>query len=218
MDIDRLLKSASFFYSLATESLPKNSKDLKTILSNLEKLDTFKARKKYASNNLKKLSSGSSRAVYLTNNDTVIKLAKNTRGYAQNKAEATAKIKSNRLNKIINKAKDYLWIESPFLKKITENKFKKMTNLDFKEFGDSLRYGLRNISGNLDKDKPKSFEDVSKTSFYKEIKEICNSLNLLPGDLAKLSSWCELDNEPIIIDFGLTKEIFSDYYESSTSS
>ncbi len=64
MDTNKLLRFANMFYSLAAaEELPPNSDDLKTVLSNVEKLETYAARKKYAEANLKHLSSGSSRIV-----------------------------------------------------------------------------------------------------------------------------------------------------------
>jgi len=67
MKLDKLLRFATMFCSLAAEEeQPPNAEDTKTILSNLEKLETYAARKKYAEENLEHLSSGSSRIVYLT--------------------------------------------------------------------------------------------------------------------------------------------------------
>lgn len=218
MNVNRLLRFATFFHSLAEkEELPENSKDLSTVLKNLEKLDTYNARKKYAEANLKHLSSGSSRIVYESKDGTIVKLAKNDKGIAQNKAEANPKMKSKYLNEIIKHAKNYSWIETHYLDKITVKDFKKMTGLDFEDFGQSIRYGLRNVSGNIDKEKPKNFNEVSKSEIYKELKEIGNKFHLMPGDLARISSWGAKDKHPILIDAGLTKEVFEDFYESDSS-
>lgn len=215
MNANKLLRFANLFYALAAkEKLPEDSKDLSTILKNIEKLETYQARKKYAENNLKHLSSGSSRIVYQTSNKTIIKLAKNDKGVAQNKAEANPKMKSKYLNEIINHADNYSWIETHYLKKISHKEFKKMTDLDFEEFGQCIRYGLRNVSGNIDKKKPKEFEEISKSDIYKELHEIGNKFYLMPGDLAKISSWGSKDKHPVLIDAGLTKEVFEDFYES----
>ena len=103
MNIDEILKLAQEFESFAAlekEELPENSKDLKVVLKNLQKLKTYNARKKYAEKNLKHLSSGSSRLVYLTSNGTILKLAKNDRGIAQNKVESNSKMKSKYINKL----------------------------------------------------------------------------------------------------------------------
>ena len=103
MNIDKLLRCASRFYRMAVskEELPKDSDDLRTVLDNLEKLETFRSRKKYAERNLKHFSSGSSRIVYLTDDGTIVKLAKNEKGLAQNKVESNPKMKSKFLNTAI---------------------------------------------------------------------------------------------------------------------
>lgn len=218
MNANKLLRFANMFYSLAAgEELPPDSDDLKTVLSNIEKLETYNARKNYAERNLKHLSSGSSRIVYLTPGKTIVKLAKNDKGIAQNKAEANPKMKSKYLNEIIGCAKNYSWCETYYLDKITEKEFEEMTDLKFNDFGDSIRYGLRNVSGNTDKEKPENFDEVSKSDIYKELKDIGEKFKLLPGDMARISSWGTKDGRPILIDAGLTRDIFDEFYEDSSS-
>lgn len=217
MRYNQLASFADIFYSLATkEKLPDNSKDLKIILKNIENLETYSARTKYAEKNLKRLSSGSSRIVYLTPEKTVVKMAKNDRGIAQNKAESNPKMKSKYINSIISKAKNNSWIETHFLDKITEKEFEKMTKLKFEDFGDAIRYGLKDVSGNSNK-KPAKFEQVSKSDIYKNLINIGEKFKLMGGDLARISSWGCKDNHPIILDSGLTKEVFDDFYEDSSS-
>jgi hypothetical protein len=217
MNINKLLRFASMFESLAAaekEELPENSKDLKTILKNLEKLETYHARKRYAEKNLKHLSSGSSRIVYLTPEKTILKLAKNDKGIAQNKAESNPKMKSKYLNKILGHAKNHAWIETSYLKKITEKQFEKMTGLDFDDFGEGIRYGLRDVSSNKEMKEPENFDEVSESEIYKEMKDIGKRFKLMPGDLARISSWGTKDDRPVLIDAGLTKEVFEEFYES----
>jgi len=219
MHPNKLLRFATLFYSMAVgEELPPNSDNLKTVLSNLEQMETYAARKKYAEANLKHLSSGSSRIVYLTPGKTIVKLAKNDKGIAQNEAEANPEMKSRHLNKILNSAKNHAWIEVPYLEKITEKKFKEMTDLEFDDFGEAIRYGLRDVSGNTGKEKPEHFKEVSESGIYKEVRDIGEKFKLMPGDLARISSWGEKDGCPILIDAGLTKDVFADFYEDSGSS
>jgi hypothetical protein len=216
MNYDDLLKLSHSFCSLATsEKLPADSKDIKVVLKNLEELETYQARKKYAEKNLKHLSSGSSRIVYLTPAKTVLKLAKNDRGLAQNKAEANPKMRSKYLNKILGHAKNDSWIEVDYLDKITTKDFEKMTGLDFDDFGESLRYGLKSVSENSDKEKPDGFEKIEKSKIYKDMKDLGKKWKLMPGDLARISSWGTKDGKPILIDAGLTKDVFEEFYESS---
>jgi hypothetical protein len=113
MNVNKLLRFSKMFYALATsEEIPADSKDLKTVLKNIEHLETYQARKTYAEKNLEHLSSGSSRIVYLTPNKTIIKMAKNDKGIAQNKAEANPEMKASFLNKILSHAGNYAWIET----------------------------------------------------------------------------------------------------------
>jgi len=218
MKPNKLLRFANIFYSLAAaEELPADSDDLKTILKNLESLETYKARKDYAEKNLERLSSGSSRLVYLTPEKTVLKLAKNDKGLAQNKAEANPKMKSKYLNKVLGCAKNYSWMETQYLDKINEKEFEEMTGLKFEDFDEAISYGLQNVSGNTGKEKPENFDEVSKSDIYKELKGIGQQFKLMPGDMGRISSWGVKDGNPILIDAGLTKDVFEDFYEDSSS-
>lgn len=218
MNPNKLLRFANMFYSLAAgEELPSDSDDLKVVLSNIEDLETYNARKNYAERNLKHLSSGSSRIVYLTPSKTIVKLAKNDKGIAQNKAEANPKMKSKYLNKVISCSKNYSWLETHYLDKITEKEFEDMTGLKFDDFGDSLRFGLKNVSNNKDTEKPDNFDKVTKSDIYKEIQSIGDKFKLLPGDIARISSWGTKDGRPVLIDAGLTRDIYDEFYEESTS-
>ena len=102
---------------------------------------------------------------------------------------------------------------------MNEKKFKDLTKIDFKEFGDSLRYVLKDISSNPDFKKPKFFDKIKENSFFKEISKLGKKLELMPGDLAKISSW-GINNSgnssnsfPILIDSGLTKDIYNAFYD-----
>jgi hypothetical protein len=208
---------ASLFYALAdAEELPPDSKELDTVLSNVEDLESYAAKKRYAERNLEHLSSGSSRVVYLTSKNTVIKLAKNDKGIAQNKVEANPKMKSKYLNDVLRHAKDYSWIETHFLDKITEKTFRELTDLNFKDFGDAISYGLRKVSDD-DEEKPESFDEVSKSDIYREMERIGKEFHLLPGDLSRISSWGHKGKTPILIDAGLNRKIFDTYYDDSSS-
>lgn len=219
MHPNKLLRFANMFYSLATsEGLPSNSNDLGTVLKNLERLETYSARKKYAEKNLKHLSSGSSRIVYLTPSKTIIKLAKNDKGIAQNKAEANPKMKSKFLNEIIKHADNYAWIETHYLEKITVKQFREMTGLDFDDFGEAVRFGLKDVSGNTGLTKSKNFDKIQKSEIYKEMRRIGERFKLMPGDLARISSWGTKGEHPVLIDAGLTADVFADFYEDDSKS
>jgi hypothetical protein len=219
MHVNKLLRFATTFHSLAAgEKLPPDSKDLSTVLKNLAALETYTARKDYAEKNLEHLSSGSSRIVYLTPKKTIIKMAKNDRGLAQNRAEENAsKVDSKYLNKVLSRAPNDAWIEVSYLQKITEKDFKNMTDIDFKDFGEAIRFSLKKISGNIDTEKPENYSKVSGTSFFKEIEMIGKKLDLMPGDIARISSFGKKDNHPVLLDVGLTSTVFAEFYEDSST-
>lgn len=219
MHPNKLIRFANLFYSLAAEEeLPPDSKEIGKIMGNLAKLETYSARKRYAEKNLEHLSSGSSRIVYLTPDKKILKLAKNDKGIAQNRAEANPKMKSKFLNEVIKHADNYSWIETHYLDKITGSQFEKMTSIPFSDFDEAIRFGLKDVSGNSDITKSKNFAQVEKSEIYKEMKRIGEQFKLMPGDLARISSWGTKDDRPILIDAGLTADVFADFYEDSSSS
>jgi len=220
MKPDTLIKLANTFYVLAaTEKLPENSKDLSTILKNIEKLETYQARTKYAEKNLKHLSSGSARITYVTPNKTVIKMAKNDRGIAQNEAEKkNLSFKCKYLNDVLKCASNFAWIETDYLDKITEKEFEKMTGIDFDDFGEAIRYGLKHVASHSQMKKPKNFDKVSKSDIYKQMQKVADKCDMMPGDIARISSWGTKKGHPVLIDAGLTKKIFDEFYVGSESS
>lgn len=219
MRMKNITKLADLFYSLAMdkEKLPENSKNKKTVLSNIDNLENFKSRIDYAEKNFKHLSSGSSRVVFLTKDNTVIKLAKNEKGLAQNKAESNPKMKSKFLNKVLSKSKNDYWIEVNFLDKITEKEFEKLSDMTFEDFSKCISYALKKIDESKNK-KPKNYDKIEKTDLFKEMKRLGNIFKLLPGDISRISSWGVKDKTPTLIDAGLTRSIYDKYYDSSSSS
>ena len=144
----------------------------------------------------------------MTPSKTVIKLAKNDKGIAQNKAEANPQMKSKFLNEIIGHAGNYAWIETHYLDKITGKEFEEMVGFPFAEFDEAIRFGLKNVSENTDLKKPKNFDEVAESGIYKEMKRIGEKFKLMPGDVARISSWGTKDGRPVLIDAGLTGRCF----------
>lgn len=213
MKLNKLLRLTNLYYVLAeAEELPADSKDLSTILKNIEGLETYNARKKYAERNLEHLSSGSSRIVYLTPDKTVIKLAKNDKGIAQNEVEDNPEMTSKYLNKILRHAKDHSWLETHFLDKITEKEFEELTNVNFKDFGEAISYELKKVSDGSEK-KPKDLDKLSKADIFTEVAKIGKKFHLLPGDLSRISSWGRKGKHPVLIDSGLSRAVYDEFYE-----
>jgi hypothetical protein len=212
MNLKIVARAAQLFYALATEKAP-----LETVLKQLSTLETFKDRVDYAEEHLEHLSSGSSRVIYRLPDGRVLKLAKNERGRAQNKAEGNPKMKSKFINETLKMDPEGQWKISPYLEKITEKEFEKMTGIPFKDFGEAIRYGLREVSGNEDNPKPDNFSEIEKLELYQELVKLGRRFSLLGGDLARISSWGQKDNHPVALDAGLTKDIYDEFYEDTGS-
>lgn len=203
-----------FFLTAAkSEKLPPKSEDFNTILSNLSKLDTYKARVDYAEECLEHLSSGSSRVIYKMD-DNVLKLGKNDRGVAQNKVEANPKMKSKYINPTSKADKDGVWKISPYLDKITEKEFEELVGFSFKDFGEVLAHETRDKDDTSSKPKIKDYEKIAKSDIVKELKRLCNDFDLLSGDLVRISSWGVKDKTPTLLDSGLNDEVFDQYYDT----
>ena len=200
-----LIRRAELFFKLATA---ENSAE---ILKALNSFETFKDRVDFAEEKMTHLSSGSSRVIYVMPDDTVLKLAKNERGVAQNKVEANPKIKSKYINKTLKSDKDGLWKTSPYLDKITEKEFEELTGINFKDFGEAIEYGLKDVAEDKIK-KPENISEIENNDLYKELVSIGKKFKLMAGDISRISSWGRLDDHPCLLDAGLTKEIYDEFY------
>ena len=174
------------------------------LLEQLSALETFKDRVDFAEKNFEHLSSGSSRIIYLTNDKQVLKVAKNERGIAQNKVESS--VKSPIVNPTTKFDKDGIWKLSPYCDKITEKEFEKLTDVPFKEFAAAIDHGIN------DDKKPSDFDKISKSDIYKEVIRLNKEYKLLPGDMTRISSWGKNDGNPVMLDAGLSREVYDKYY------
>ncbi len=205
--MSNLLKSvelSDLFFKLASGSN-------KAILKKIESLDTFKARIDFAEKNLKHVSSGSSRVIYDLGNGKALKLASNEKGLAQNEAEWKVKDDCKYINKATSKGKDYIWITAPLAKKLTERQFQDLTDISFKDFGECVKYMMRELS-TKERKKPENFDDLKDCDIIKEIVSIGLKHKMLPGDIARISSWKEINETPVLVDLGLSSKIYDKFY------
>lgn len=192
------------------------SKSNKDILKKIESLETFKDRIDFAEKNLKHLSSGSARTIYDLGNGKVLKLASNEKGLAQNESEWKVKDKSKYINRTTSKGKDFIWITAPLAQKLTEREFQDLTNLSFKDFGECIKYMMRELS-TKERKKPENFEDIKDHDLIKDVVKIGLKHKMLPGDIARISSWKQRNGVPVLVDLGLSSKIYKEYYSSSSS-
>ena len=186
-----------------------------------KKLPTFKDRVAYAKSKLGKLGVGSSRIVFDADENTVLKIAKNPKGLAQNELEA--EISKLGWYDFVAKVYDYdnnnLWIESEKAKKMKPSDFKRLTGFNFRDWTNTLiaeytrRSGQKGGAMYMASD---DFDEITESELFQSILTFISDFEILPGDFGRISSWGTVIRDgqemPVLIDYGITKTIYNDFY------
>lgn len=139
------------------------------------------------SGNYERIGSGSGRWVFKINNEYVVKLARNRKGVAQNRTENEiwTDSKSDLLAEIINVSDDFEMLYMVKAEKVDNMK-------------DVRKYFLVQSNRELLQ--------------LRELQDIMTKYQLLPADLIRSTNWGFVNNKPVIIDYGFTKEVKRKYY------
>jgi hypothetical protein len=199
---------------------------------------TFKSRLEYALQRAPRLGGGSSRVAFTipdNGRETVLKIAKNGKGLAQNEAEVDilADGYTGKLD-IVIPIVDYdrenpqpTWIQTELAKKVSQQKLSKLLHSEKLNYGIShFVYAVHNVLGNrkaympdLNKIKQDlitsghSEQDIEIFMGYvDEVATLVNSSSLLVDDLGTASNWGEYNGRPVIIDLGFTEAVRPMYY------
>ena len=133
------------------------------------------------------IGSGSGRQVFDLGNGYVVKVAKNSAGIAQNKAEYKISFNdnSNLFAKIVQASNDF--------RLIIMKKANKLSDISYvwKYFNVTSKKELFNL---------------------KELQNIKRRYGLLLNDLDRVSSWGTINGRLVIIDYGFTRDVMERYY------
>jgi GNAT superfamily N-acetyltransferase len=191
---------------------------------------TFKDRLQYALERAKKIGTGSARVAFTIDFEgrpTVLKVAKNNKGLAQNNAELGILDDgyTGQLDIVIPLI-DYdkrnpspIWIQTELAKKVTAKRLAELLHCtDVYEFLDCV-YAIVHprakptVPSRLEQTKQrliangKSEQDVEKFVDYVDaVVTLLHSSTLEFGDLRQLANWGEYQGRPVIIDLGFTEE------------
>lgn len=188
----------------------------KDILKQLSNSKSFAESLRICKDNFTRLGSGSARIVFIVLGDVVVKLAKNSKGLAQNRVEADGFIASSELaNAPIDSDPNDKWILCRLAKKINKSKFKSLTMLDWENFCDALIRWDAEYNGKrpfiiMDEDK---YSAVKENNFFQEITDLIGNMGLAIGDLMRINSYGEIDGKIKIIDLGLTSDLYESMYK-----
>lgn len=190
-------------------------------------LKTFAARVRYCNERLQKLGSGSARIVYKIDEGTVLKLAKNAKGLAQNRVEGgDYYLRSLSLfPDVYDCDEDYLWIEMQMARRAKPSDFPRLCGYNFRTVCEWVRRcsyrarGERNGYHQIfDEDDFLSKLRNGDLELFSQLEDYIGSYldGRATGDLQRLSSWGVIRDEHgerlVVIDYGFNEEVFNDYY------
>lgn len=186
----------------------------------LEDINSYAGKLRYAKSHLKKLASGSARVVYMVDDTKVLKMAKNKKGLAQNSVEAQGYLQNYEIAaQVFETDGDDYWIEMEYARKVSKADFKRITGISIDELDNYLKHVRLQMKGrygfgyHIDTDLKERLEE---SEFVQDLMRFIYDNDMESGDMGRLSTWGKVlrDNEEriVLIDYGLTNSVFKDYY------
>jgi mRNA-degrading endonuclease RelE of RelBE toxin-antitoxin system len=214
-------------YKLLKENLEDEANYPKEFdLQYFNNLNSFAKRVQYCNQKLYRLASGSARIVYMIDNETVLKLAKNRKGIAQNEVEAGMGeyydlVDTGIFAAVYAHDERNLWIEMEFARRSRQSDFRRLIGVDFKTFCQFVDKAHGQYTPSRTWRSPMSNETFNHLI---ESNDFFNALNYylsnyqpdVIGDLKRISSWgvAKRDSKEFLtlIDFGLNDDTYDKYY------
>jgi hypothetical protein len=192
-------------------------------MEHFKTLSKFAERVRYCDQHLKKISSGSARIVYLVDDTMVLKLAKNKKGLAQCATEIQWG-QDNYFGEILARTimyhPDDLWVEMELARKVKKSDFSVLEDgINFDEFGKYLKnFELENNGRKPFYNMTDAHKEIlNENQFTQTICEFMLNTDSPAGDLMRLNSYGIVNRNGediiVIIDFGLTNDIYNEYYK-----
>lgn len=207
MPLNLVNKSSLFLYKTAVLSDPR--------LKELSAQPSFAAKIRFADANFTKLKAGSGRIAYDYSSDLVLKLAKNEKGQAQNRVEADNFLQTNYKDlvaNVVDSDPDDIWIVSEKASMANAAAFKSFTGVDFKNFCNYIIN--KSPVGNNSFKLPVTDEDaLNNNEFVGDVLDMMSNFQMPAGDLTRIRSWGQVRGRVVLIDYGLTQDIYEQYYK-----
>ena len=192
-------------------------------IEEFKNLKSFNKRIKYCEQNLQRISSGTSRIVYKIDETKVLKLAKNEKGIAQNKTEINFSedyLWDMVVAKLFDHDEDGLWVEMELARKVTTSIWNNIVGIPIDIFRDGTRF-MEQQKGSLKTlyrlKEPERMEELYENDFTSTILDLIANYDVGSGDFGKLSTYGLVNrdgkDEIVIIDYGLTNEVYDSYYK-----
>lgn len=202
--------------------------------SQYSKGTTFKQRLAYALERAKKLGTGSSRVATIIDYEgrpTVLKIAKNQKGLAQNSVEADILSDgyASQLGILIpiidydEQNREPTWVHTELATKVSEKQLcqiikceslHQLVNLAYAITGRKKYVGSYQSYIDYMKEKGKSEQDIETISDYAHtLADLNNSFDVELGDLTRAANWGMYNGKPVVIDVGFNSNVLNQYYK-----
>lgn len=187
----------------------------------------FKTRVEYAKERAQQVGSGSSRIAFeipYEGRKTVLKIAKNSKGMAQNEVEVEMLNNARALNAndIVVPEIDHdetssspTWIHMEYAPRLkSKQEWKRFTGVNLQDFiyyvidvRDGRAPGHFDRQGVID-----AIDNGGQGEYLADLTDFIISSGMMPNDLSRYSNWGWYNGRPVIIDLGLSPEVFTSYY------
>jgi hypothetical protein len=113
---------------------------------------------------------------------------------------------------------NFLWLEMALAKKVKKSDFKRITGIDFDDFGEVLTsadsaYRNKGLQFKVDQD---LVEEVADNEFTSGVYDYIANFDIPSGDMRRINSYGLIkvngEEQLAIIDYGLTTDVFKNYY------
>ncbi len=221
---ENLQELRKYVRKVLSESLMGEDYPSQFNMDTFKSLKTFKERIEYCEANLKRIGGGSSRIAYQIDNDKVLKLAKNKKGLAQNETEIDRgqdSYFSNILANVFDYHPDGLWVEMEKAIPINKYEFRRLTDFDINDVAKYLINFQEENSGkkNIYHLQKPLLDRLDADEFIQHLREFVAGTDAQAADLGQATSYGivrrDNHNELVLIDFGLTQDIYKQHYAES---
>lgn len=187
----------------------------------LKTLNSFQKRKKYCDNMLgSPIGKGSARIVYQIDDEKVLKLAFNSKGVAQNEAEADWNAQNyGVVPTLYDVDDDYMYIISEYVIPAKKQDFKEILGMSFEDFQQVVmqiynKYARRPVGTRLNWEQ---FEEIMENNeWLYQLNMFMSDYGMPYGDIVALRNLgiCNRDGEAeiVVLDYGFNEEISKLYY------
>lgn len=185
---------------------------------------SFASRLRYAQERAKKMGTGSSRVAFeieYEGRPTILKIAKNKKGLAQNDFESQmlTDYYAQDLG-ILIPIIDYdeendppTWIHTEKAEKMKPNQFKQFFNgMDPHDTMQIVQYGRGAIRLSSPQEEESAQEIIENNEYIDSLVDLVGNYDIPWQDFTRLANWGVFKNHPVIIDIGFSNDVMRQHY------